>query len=109
MVFKECDCFDPKSVAKTITDALQEIGIERFANVRFLYAIGYPKGPTITSDQTGVIKEVFPTGLNLILDFIKKRYLEAVGPNIFRPRKKSMAQKNKPSILFKLRFFMPLG
>jgi len=120
VVFKECDCFDPKSVAKTITDVLQEIEVERdeiiinytggtavvrlllgatgfmlsgFANVRLVYAIRYPKGPTITSDQTDVIKEVFPSDLNLILDFIKKHHPEAVEPEIFRLRKKSAKRK----------------
>jgi len=120
VVFKECDCFNPKSVAGTITDVLQEIEVERdeiiinytggtavvrlllgatgfmlsgFANVRLLYAIRYPKGPSITSDQTDVIKEVFPSDLNLILDFIKKRHPEAVEPDIFRLRKKSAKRK----------------
>jgi hypothetical protein len=116
VVFKECDCFDPRSVAGAITEVLQEIEVERdeiiinytggtavvklflgatgfmlsgFANVRLVYAIRYPKGPNITSDQTDVIKEVFPSDLSLILDFIKKRHPEAVGPDIFGLRKKS--------------------
>jgi len=120
VVFKECDCFDPKSVAGTITNVLQEIEVERdeiiinytggtavvrlllgatgfmlsgFANVRLVYAIRYPKGPSITSDQTDTIKEVFPSDLNLILDFIKKRHPEAVEPEIFRLRKKSAKRK----------------
>lgn len=109
IVFKECDCFDPKSVAETITGVLQEIEIERdeiiinytggtavvrlllgatgfmlsgFANVRLVYAIRYPKGPNITSDQTDVMKEVFPSDLQLILNFIKKRHPEAFEADI---------------------------
>jgi len=115
VVFKECDCFDPKSVVGTITEVLQEIEVEKdeiiinytggtavvrlllgatgfmlsgFANVRLVYAIRYPKGPTITADQTDVIKEVFPSDLSLILDFIKKRHPEAVGPDIFGLKRK---------------------
>ena len=120
VVFKECDCFDPKSITKAIAEILQEIEVERdeiiinytggtavvrlllgatgfmlsgFANVRLVYAIRYPKGPSITSDQTDVIKEVFPSDLSLILDFIKKRHPEAVGPGIFGPRKKPAKRK----------------
>jgi hypothetical protein len=120
VVFKECDCFDPKSVAKAITEVLQEIDVEKdemiinytggtavvrlllgatgfmlsgFADVRLVYAIRYPKGPTITSDQTDVIKEVFPSDLNLILNFIKKRHPEAVEPEIFRLKKRPAKKK----------------
>jgi hypothetical protein len=120
VVFKECDCFDPKSVTDAIAKVLQEIEIERdeiiinytggtavvrlllgstgfmlsgFANVRLVYAIRYPKGPKITSDQTEVIKEVFPSDLRLILDFIKKRHPEAVEPDIFGLRKKPAKRK----------------
>lgn len=120
VVFKECDCFNPRSVAKAITEVLQKIDIERdeiiinytggtavvrlllgatgfmlsgFANVRLVYAIRYPKGPTITFDQTDVIKEVFPRDLNLILNFIMKRHPEAAEPDIFRLRKRSAKRK----------------
>ncbi len=115
IVFKECDCFNPRSIAETITEVLQEIGVERdeiiinytggtsvvrlllgatgfmlsgFANVKLVYAIRYPKGIRIEVDQTDMIKEVFPSDLNLILDFIKKRHPEAVGLDTLGLRRK---------------------
>lgn len=99
VIFCKCDVFDPRSVSNTIRQILQMIDIKEdeiiinytggsavvklllgatgvmlseFARVRLIYAIRYPDGIKFKVDQTELLKEVFPTDLQLILDFVKK-------------------------------------
>lgn len=99
VIFCKCDVFDPKSVSETIRQILQKVDIKKneilinytggsalvrlllgaigvmlagFARVRLIYAIRYPKGMKFEANQTEVLREVFPTDLQLLLDFIGK-------------------------------------
>lgn len=99
VVFCKCDAFDPRSVFECIKKALQQVDIKkdeiivnytggsavvrlmlgtigimlsRFAHVRILYAIEYPEKVKVDSDQTEALKEVIPTDLQLLLDFLEK-------------------------------------
>jgi len=98
VIFCKCDVFDPRSVYECIKRALQHVDIKkdeiiinytggsavvrlllgtigimlsRFARVRILYAIEY-QDVKVGSDQTEALKEVIPTDLQLLLDFLEK-------------------------------------
>lgn len=99
VVFCKCDVFDPKSVSETIRQILRKVDVKKdeilinytggssvvrmllgaigvilagFARVRLIYAIQYPKGVKVEADQTELLKEVIPTDLQLLLDFMGK-------------------------------------
>ena len=99
VIFYKCDVFDPRSIYEAIKKVLQQVDIKkdeiivnytggsavvrlllgtisimlsRFARVRILYAIDYPKDVKVDADQTEALKEVIPTDLQLILDFLEK-------------------------------------
>ncbi|GEM_PF-702986 len=115
VIFCKCDAFDPKSISRAIKRALKQIDIERdeilinftggsaitrlllgvtgvmlsgFARSRLIYAIQYPKGPKFEVDQTKALRDVFPSDLQLLLDFMGKiRHLG--GPKIPRRKRKA--------------------
>jgi len=99
VIFWKCDVFDPKSVSDAIRQILQKADIKkneiiinytggsavvrlllgaigimlaRFARVRLVYAIQYPKGMKFEANQTDLLMEVFPTDLQLLLDFLEE-------------------------------------
>jgi hypothetical protein len=112
VIFCKCDVFNPKFVSKIIRQILQKIDIKKdeiivnytggssvvrlllgtigimlagFARVKLIYAIQYPKGIKIETNQTEVLKEVLPTDLQLVIDFMGK--LKGAEPKIRRKGK----------------------
>jgi len=112
VIFYKCDVFDPKSISETVRQILQKIDIKKdeiivnytggssvvrlllgtigimlagFARVKLIYAIQYPKGIKIETDQTEVLKEVLPTDLQLVIDFMGK--IKGAEPKIRRKGK----------------------